>query len=247
VTDPVAYTRALIGAAQTLGAELRTGWRVDAVQVGRDELELCEPGGERLRARVVVNCAGLRADDVARMAGDDSFEIYPRKGEFLVFDPPDGHVLAQILLPVPTSRTKGVLVFPTLDGKVVAGPTAVDGEDKDDWSVRPEASDEIVPQAARMYPPLEGAEPLAAYAGLRPAGRGVNYVIGRSRACARLINVAAIRSTGLTASLGVAEHVTRIVADLGVQLTEEAPLRPGPAPQPHGPWWRRTADYRAAA
>ena len=74
------------------------------------------------------------------MAGDDSFEIYPRKGEFLVFDPPGGRPLEQILLPVPTARTKGVLVFPTLDGKVVAGPTAVDQEDKDDWSVRPEAA-----------------------------------------------------------------------------------------------------------
>ena len=57
-------------------------------------------------------------------------------------------------------------------------------------------------------PELEGAEPIAAYAGLRPAGRGVNYLIGPSRDCPGLVNVAAIRSTGLTASLGIAEHVT---------------------------------------
>ena len=88
---------------------------------------------------LVVNCAGLDADEVARLAGDDSFEVYPRKGEFLVFDPPGGERLERILLPVPTKRTKGVLVFPTIDGKVVAGPTAVDQEDKGDWSVRPEA------------------------------------------------------------------------------------------------------------
>ena len=55
---------------------------------------------------------------------------------------------------MPTKRTKGVLVFPTVDGKVVAGPTAVDQEDKDDWSVRPEARDEILPKASAMYPPL---------------------------------------------------------------------------------------------
>ena len=140
-------------------------------------------GGERVRCRLVVNCAGLRADEVARLAGDDSFEIYPRKGEFLVFDPPRGEPLERILLPVPTERTKGVLVFPTVDGKVVAGPTAVDQDDKDDWSVRPRPRDEILPKAAAMYPPLEGAEPIAAYAGLRPAGRGVNYLIGpRGRA-----------------------------------------------------------------
>ena len=183
VTDPVVYTRALAGAAEGLGAELRTDWRLAAVSRAPGGLDLERAGGGRLRVRALVNCAGLRADEVARMAGDDSFEIYPRKGEFLVFDPPDGRPIDRILLPVPTARTKGVLVFPTLDGKVVAGPTAVDLEDKDDWSVRPEAAAEILPKAVRMHPPLEDAEPIAAYAGLRPAGRGVNYVIGHSAAC----------------------------------------------------------------
>ena len=65
------------------------------------------------------------------MAGDESFAIYPRKGEFFVFDPPERRLLERILLPVPTQRTKGVLVFPTVDGKLVAGPTAHDQDDKD--------------------------------------------------------------------------------------------------------------------
>ena len=147
---------------------------------------------------------------------------------------------------MPTKRTKGVLVFPTIDGKVVAGPTAIDGEDKDDWSVRPEARDEILPKAVAMLPALEGAEPVAAYAGLRPAGRGVNYLIGHSPACRGLVNVAAIRSTGLTASLGIAEHVTGLVEELGVSLGDERPLEPAPPPPFEGPWWRRAAEYRAA-
>jgi glycerol-3-phosphate dehydrogenase len=246
VTDPVAYTRALVAAAAELGAEVRTDSRVVALRPVSGGLEAEHAGGERVRARVVVNCAGLRADEVARMAGDASFEIYPRKGEFLVFDPPGGEPLERILLPVPTARTKGVLVFPTLDGKVVAGPTAVDQEDKDDWSVRPEAAAEIVPKAVAMHPPLAGAEPIASYAGLRPAGRGVNYAIGASARAAGLVNVAAVRSTGLTASLGIAEHVAGIVAGLGVALGDEAPL-PRRQPQEPGSWWLRTAEFRATA
>jgi glycerol-3-phosphate dehydrogenase len=194
----------------------------------------------------VVNCAGLHADSVARLAGDESFEIFPRKGEFLLFDSPGGEPLERILLPVPTKRTKGVLVFPTLDGKIAAGPTAVDLEDKDDWTVRPEARDEILPKAVAMYPPLDGAEPIASYAGLRPAGRGINYVIGRSRACPALINVAAIRSTGLTASPGIGEHVTGIVDSTGVRLGPPRKLIGGAPPPRRDPWWRRTAEFRAA-
>lgn len=214
ITDPVHYTRALAAAAEALGAEVRTGVRVT----------------ERLDV-LTVNCAGLYADEVARLYGDDSFEIYPRKGEFFVFD---GIALDRILLPTPTARTKGVLVFPTLDGKVVAGPTAVDQTDKEDWSVRPEALAEVRAKAAELLPEIADAEPIGSWAGLRPAGRGVNYLI--RRATPQLVNVAAIRSTGLTASLGIAEHVAEMI----VPGTEPGPLPQVTVPPAEEPWWRRS-------
>ncbi len=232
VTDPVAYTLALAAAAERAGTEIRTDARVSTIE--RD--------GERLRidgdlvCDVAVNCAGLHADEVARLVGDESFAIYPRKGEFFVFEA----FLDHILLPVPTKRTKGVLVFPTIDGKVAAGPTAHDQEDKDDWSVRSDARDEVLAKAAAMYPPLLGAEPIASYAGLRPAGRdGANYIIGPSPTCPQLINVAAIRSTGLSAALGIGEYVTELVGRAGVRLGPERPLPPGEPRAQDEPWWRR--------
>ena len=138
-------------------------------------------------------------------------------------------------------------MFPTVDGKVIAGPTAHDQDDKEDWSVRPDAADEVLPKAVRAFPPLEGADPIASYAGLRTAGRGVNYAISSSAAFEGLINVAAIRSTGLTASLGIGEHVTGLVAELGIDVEAERSL---PAPDTTketagDPWWRRTARHRA--
>jgi glycerol-3-phosphate dehydrogenase len=245
VTDPVVYALALAQEAERQGAEPHTGFRVAAIEMD-SRLTVRSEAGAGLRCRLVVNCAGLHADEVARLAGDDSFSIYPRKGEFLVFDPSEGAELEHILLPVPSGRTKGVLVFPTLDGKIVAGPTAVDQVDKGDWSMRAEARAEIMPKAMAMYPALEHAEPIASYAGLRPAGRGVNYVIGPSSVCERLINVAAIRSTGLTASLGIGQRVAEIVASLGVQVRAERPLIGGPLPRLDRPWWQRTATYRGA-
>jgi glycerol-3-phosphate dehydrogenase len=242
VTDPVRFTLALAEAAVRHGAELHTSSPVEAIDGDGDGLRL-SAGGANVECAVAVNCAGLGAGRVARMAGDESFDVYPRKGEFLVFDAP-GPPLERILLPVPTKRTKGVLVFPTLDGKVVTGPTAVDQDDPEDWTVRPEARDEILAKVVPMYPPLRDAEPVFAYAGLRPAGRGSNYVIGPSPANRRLINVAAIRSTGLTASLGIAEHVAGLVGEAGIALGPEQPLIAAPAPELSEPWWRRTAEYR---
>jgi len=241
VTDPVAYTLGLAAAA-----EVRADSRLESIERRDGLLYLGLADGGHVAAPVAVNCAGLHADEVARLAGDESFEIYPRKGEFFVFDPPGGRPLDRILLPVPTKRTKGVLVFPTIDGKVVAGPTAHDGEDKADWSVRPEAWDEVLSKARTMLPALEGEEPVAAYAGLRPAGRGVNYLIGPSQVCPGLVNVAAIRSTGLSASLGIAEHVLGLVGAQGVELGPDRAVHEAGV-RTEGPWWLRTARHRGEA
>jgi glycerol-3-phosphate dehydrogenase len=244
VSDPVAYTLALAGAATADGAEIRTGSRVEGIEKAERRLVLSVADGDRVSCEVAVNAAGLYSDEVARLAGDESFEVYPRKGEFFVFDPPPSGPLERILLPVPTKRTKGVLVFPTVDGKVVAGPTAHDQEDKEDWSVRPEAADEVLPKARAMLPELEGATPIASYAGLRPAGRGVNYVIGPSAAEPRLINAAAIRSTGFSASLGIAERIVSLAEALGIHLEADRELPAADVPRFDGPWWQRTARQK---
>jgi glycerol-3-phosphate dehydrogenase len=243
VTDPVAYTLGLAAEAGRHGCDLRTRFRVVAITRDGQEMTVSAEDGRTVRCRIVVNCAGLQADTVARLLGDESFSIYPRKGEFLVFDPPGGKPLERILLPVPTPRTKGVLVFPTIDGKVVTGPTAVDLDDKRDRSVRPEARAEIIAKAVSLYPELEGAEPIASYAGLRTAGRGVNYLIGPSNACPQLVNVAAIRSTGLSASLGIGDYVARLVNELGVRLGDARGLVGGEAQASPDSWWLRASHH----
>ncbi|HEY4451881.1 MAG TPA: FAD-dependent oxidoreductase [Solirubrobacteraceae bacterium] len=245
LTDPVAFVHALAGAAQGGGARVVLGARVDQIRRRRPGgLELGVHDGRPLRARAAVNCAGLYADDVAALAGERPLEVYPRKGEFLVFRV--GERLTEILLPVPSAVGKGVLVFPSLDGHVIAGPTAREREDKDDWSVEADARELILSRAARMFPALASAEPVGAYAGLRPAGRGANYLIEPARTLPGLIHVAAIRSTGLSASLAIGEHVTALLAaHAGVQLGPVRSLPAPPGPAPAGPWWERAAAHHA--
>src|ERR1700722_14578255 len=73
VTDPVAMTYAFSAEAERAGATIQLGQRVE---------------GDMPEFDVVINCAGLHADGVARGFGDDSFSIAPCKGEFLVFADP---------------------------------------------------------------------------------------------------------------------------------------------------------------
>jgi len=245
VTDPVDYVHRLAGAAQAGGASIRLGTPVVGIGRARNEgiaLEL--GGGERLTARAAVNCAGLFADELARLAGEDLLSVYPRKGEFLVFRAPEAEPLEQILLPVPSALSKGVLVFPTVERLIVAGPTAREREDKRDWSVEADADELIEPLARRIYPPRARAERAGAYAGLRPAGRSANYVIESSSSVPGLIHVAAIRSTGLSASLGIGEHVAEMLAEVTDLQLGSAGKLPTPSPAPaHEPWWLRAARH----
>jgi glycerol-3-phosphate dehydrogenase len=248
ITDPVAYTYALADAASAGGGHVCTGARVLGLAAGEQApVTVSLATGEKVEASAAVNCAGLFADDVAAMAGERPFAIYPRKGEFLVFaqtDPP----LAKVLLPVPSPMGKGVLVFPTLDGRLVAGPTARERTDKRDWSVEEDAVELIRARAEIVHPPLRGRRPLAAYAGLRPASSDANYVIAWSRSLPRLLHVGAIRSTGLSASLAIGELVVEMLAE--ANAISPGAQRPLPTPRPRegeAPWWRRAADHSADA
>ena len=115
-----------------------------------------------------------------------------------------------------------------------------------DVTRRKEDEHSIREQAERMYPALARAEQIGSYAGLRTAGRGANYVIEPSRALAGLIHVAAIRSTGLSASLGIGEHVAGMLAEhAGIELGPERRLR-GAQVKGRGHWWTRAARYHEA-
>lgn len=251
IIDPVSYTQALAAAARGGGATVLTGAPVVGLRPeGEQGIVVEMQGGRTIRAGAVVNCAGLYADRIARLVGDAGFAIYPRKGEFLVFRMPSEAPLGRILLPVPSERGKGLLVFPTLAGELVAGPTAREREDKQDWSVEPDAAETILGLAGEAYPPLRGAEPIGVYAGLRPAGAGFNYLIEFSTRASRLLHVAAIRSTGLSASLGIGEYVTRLLERHG--LIGTLPVRALPVPataraqsRPQRSWWGRAARHHA--
>jgi len=178
-----------------------------------------------LRARWVVNAAGLGSDTIDRMFGGDGFTIRPRRGELIVFDKLARALLGSIVLPVPTARTKGVLVAPTVYGNVLLGPTAEDVADRSDVATTASGLTSLLAAGRRILPGLAGEEVTATYAGLRAATEHSDYVIsvdGRRRyAC-----VAGIRSTGLSASLGIAEHVVAALGEAGLplRLRAAAPL-----------------------
>lgn len=216
---PLAYGRQ----ALAHGATILTRAEVTGADEGPGGWTLTTPRGE-VRARAVVNAAGLFGDRIEALIRHSPFTIKPRKGQFVVFDVP-GHTLVNaILLPVPSERTKGVVLFPTIFGNLAIGPTAEETDEREAATCDRATLEGLRARAVEMVPALAQAGVKTIYAGLRPATEAKHYrveaVPGRA-----WITVGGIRSTGLSAALGLAEHVADLYA------SHIAPL-PGQPPEP---------------
>ncbi|WP_248962160.1 FAD-dependent oxidoreductase [Sphaerisporangium perillae] len=225
---PWTATLAYATEAVRAGVDLRLSTRVVDVVPGRDGTpHEIHTGCGVLRARHVVNAAGLWSDELDRRFGHQGFTVTPRRGELMVFDKLARPLVNHILLPVPTSRGKGVLVAPTVYGNVMLGPTAEDLDDKTDTGSSPEGLRFLREKGMKIMPELLREQVTAVYAGLRAATEHRDYQL-RSHPEQRYVCVGGIRSTGLTASLAIAEHVMELLAEAGLQAgpgRESAPPR----------------------
>jgi (S)-2-hydroxyglutarate dehydrogenase len=111
------------------GGEVRTGHRVTAIR--RDTgngLVVVETTAGTVQGRTLVNCAGLQADRVARLAGlEPGVRIVPFRGEYYVLKPERADLVRALIYPVPDPALPflGVHFTRGIDGVVEAGPNAV--------------------------------------------------------------------------------------------------------------------------
>lgn len=191
------------GAVLMRQAEVLTGRRAG------DTWHLATTAGA-VTAGLVVNAAGLWGDEVdRRVTGESWFTIKPRKGQFVVYDKTAAALAGHILLPVPTKITKGIVVCRTAFGNLLVGPTAEEQEDREHASLDRETLQALMRRGEEILPALAGHEVTAVYAGLRPATEEKHYRI-RDDLAPGYICVGGIRSTGLSAALGIAAHVVRL-------------------------------------
>ena len=116
------WTTTLAYATEALdrGARLLLGHEVTGIDIGDASALITTTRGE-VRARWIVNAAGLGADVIDRMLGHDRFTVVPRRGELVVFDKLARVLVDRIVLPVPTAKGKGVLVMPVPELEELAG------------------------------------------------------------------------------------------------------------------------------
>ena len=195
------------------GVELRLSHHVTAVDIGDDTTTL-RTGKGNLTARWIINAAGLGGDVLDELFGHRRFTITPRRGELLVYDKQARRLADKIVLPVPTSRGKGVLISPTIYGNVMLGPTSEDLTDRSNTSMSEIGIEFLLGKGRQLMPELLDEEVTASYAGLRAASSHPDYLIEIDENQGYVV-VGGIRSTGLTASLAIAEYVDELLRSGG--------------------------------
>jgi len=127
ICDFPAVARRYAELARDKGAELRTGTEVRAIARRADGVTVQTSAGE-LRCGVLVNCAGLHSDRVARLAGDDpGVRIVPFRGEYYELAEQRRGLVRGLVYPVPDPAFPflGVHLTRGIHGDVHVGPNAV--------------------------------------------------------------------------------------------------------------------------
>lgn len=208
------------------GVKVLTESPVVSIEVENGYTSCVKTPTDEITTNYVINAAGLHADDIARLAGDDSFTITPRKGEYILFDKQASGIVNTVIFPAPTQYSKGILISPTIHGNLFIGPNAQNVNDKTDLATTPIGLNEIIIGAQRLIPQLPLNAAITQFSGLRAVADGDDFIIRPSTRVKGLIHAAGIQSPGLTSAPAIAEMITTILKNCGLILTPKEQFIP---------------------
>lgn len=224
IVCPYELTIAAAENAVVNGVDIELGQAVQSIMRESDGFEIVTTE-HTIRARYVIDAAGVYADDVASMIGDNSFKITPRKGEYCILDKAKGYLAKHVIFQPPTAMGKGVLVTPTVDGNILVGPNAHDVNDKEDTATTAAGLQEIMDTARKSVPGVSERDVITSFAGLR-AVSGSDFVIKASDVDNRFIIVGGICSPGLTSAPAITVMVVGLLYQAGLILDVKADFNP---------------------
>lgn len=220
---PYELTIAAVGNAMDNGADLKRNFEVTGIKRKNNFYEISS-ASETVSARFVINAAGIYSDRIAKMIGDNSFSVHPRMGEYILLDKECGSMVSHTIFRTPTKMGKGILITPTVDGNLLLGPTSVDGTDKEDNRTTAEGLEKIMKEAANSIKEIPFGKTITSFCGLRAVGDTGDFIINSPQD--GFINVAGIESPGLSASPAIAEYVTEMLCEQGLNLSIKADYNP---------------------
>lgn len=226
---PWELTIALAENAVQNGVTLKLESRVEDIKKIGDGYEIVT-AKEKIRAKYIINCAGLFADEINNMVSAPAFKIVPKRGQYYVLDKSDGDLIKHVVFQAQKKSIKGVIITPTVHGNLLIGPSADEIDDKTDLNTTMDQLHIIRTNAKWTSEIIPFDKTIKTFAGLRPKlelyvkneqtdeievdDSFGDFIIEESKDTKGFINVAGIKSPGLTASPAIAGYVIDILKDI---------------------------------
>lgn len=183
--------------------------------------------------RVVINAAGVFADIIAGMAGDQFFSIHPRRGVEMILDKKAASKSVNSTLSFyagnsdKKAHTKGGGIIPTVDGNTVVGPTASECPEREDYQTTKEEIDALFDKHRHTLPSLSRSDVITYFAGIRASTYEEDFIVRRGKWTENIIHAAGIQSPGLTAAPAIAEDIVKIYETMcGEKLAPKKQFNP---------------------
>jgi len=224
IVSPYGLNIAALGNAMDNGVILKLEYEVVNILKNNNYYSIYSNQGEKVDCRYCINAAGIYSDAIARMIGDDSFHITPKKGEYLLLDKECGTLVSHTVFHTPTEKGKGILVSPTVDGNLLLGPTSMNLDDKENTATTLQGIQKIISESMQDVQNIPQSRVITSFAGLRAAGDTGDFIINMPTR--GFVNVAGIESPGLTSAPAIAEYVRDMLFDNGFSAEEKTDFNP---------------------
>lgn len=209
------------------GAELQLNAEVTAIEKKDGFFKVTTTTGV-VEAKSVVNAAGLYADAIYAMVAEPDFKIQPRRGEYFLLDKELNGLVNTVVFQCPTKMGKGVLVSPTVHGNVIVGPNAEDLDSKEALNTTADGLEFVRGHALKTIEDLPFFMNITNFSGLRAEPSTGDFIIEESKKVPGFVNVAGIKSPGLSSAPAIAVYVADelVKGILGAQMKKNPAYNP---------------------
>jgi len=219
IINPWEYAIAMAETAVRNNAEVKLCSEVTAIEKA-DEYFVISSATGVFEARYVINAGGGFSANVNKLIGGHDLEQTNFCGQYYVLDKSQGTLINSVVFPCPDEHGfKGVLVAPTVHGNLIVGPDSYVVEDGDCVATVSPLLEQLKDHGHRSVPGIDFTQIIHEFAGVRPNTQIPDFVIEESPICPHFINLAGIKSPGLSSAPAIAKEGVKILQECGLQIT----------------------------
>jgi glycerol-3-phosphate dehydrogenase len=221
IVGPFEYTIALAENGVANGGEIKLEKEVISIEKN-NTFKITTKDGEIVESKFVINAAGLYADTIHNLICKESFKIIPRSGEYFVMDKSQGSVVSHTIFQCPSKLGKGVLVTPTVHGNLLVGPDARDIDDKEDLGTVGDGLNAVRESSMLTTKKVNFRESIRNFSGLRANPDTGDFIVEENDEVKGFIDVAGMKSPGLSSAPAIALGVVDILDKSGCKLDKKS-------------------------